>query len=260
MSNLSSHDLRELLLELIAQNRPRRPEDGALQWNTVRLALRERLGRATPDVQRAVLAQWQELFTAGILAWGADWENPEAPFFHVTERGQRDLDALARSPGNPAGYLRYIASVATLNPVADSYLREGLACFTARLHKAAAVMVGAASESLVLELRDLVVAKLHRDGATVPKKLNDWRVKTVLDGLQEFFENQQNSFAHPLREEFDAYFQALPQPIRAARNEAGHPASVEPVSEEAVHASLLLFPELLRLVTRLGEWARATAP
>lgn len=254
------HELRKLLLEIIEQNSPRRPEDCSLQWNTVRIALRERFGRATLNVQRAVLTQWQELFTAGILAWGADWDNPEPPFFHVTDKGRRALDALARSPDNPLGYLRYVASVASLNPVAESYLREGLACFNAGLHKAAAVMVGAAAESVVLELRDVVVGRLEREGKSPPAKLSDWRVRTILDGLREFFEQHRKSLQHQLREEFDAYFQALPQPIRAARNDAGHPSSVDPVSEEAVHATFLLFPELLRLATRLGEWARKRAP
>lgn len=260
MPNPSANELRELLLNIVEQSNPKGQQDGSLQWNTVRMALRERLGRASPSTQQAALAQWQSLFTAGILAWGVDWDNPNPPFFHVTDRGQRALEGLARSPDNPEGYLRYVASVATLNPVAASYLREALACFNAGLHKAAAVMVGAASESVVIELRDHVVAELQREGAHTPSKLKDWRVRSLLDGLREFFEQHRSSLPHRLREEFDAYFQALPQPIRAARNDAGHPLSVEPVSEEVVHASFLLFPELLRLVTGLGDWVRERAP
>jgi hypothetical protein len=167
---------------------------------------------------------------------------------------KRSLADLSKNPANPEGYLRHLKSVAELNPVMESYLREGLACFNARLHKAAAVMLGAASESVILELRDAVTAKLQTLGATVPSKLTDWRMKVLLDALRAFFESKKVSFARELREEFEAYFQAFQQPIRAARNDAGHPTSVDPVREEAVHASFLLFPELVRLASSLKDW------
>jgi hypothetical protein len=59
-----------------------------------------------------------------------------------------------------------------------------------------------------------------------------------------------------LREEFEAYWPAFTQQIRATRNEAGHPTSVDPVTADAVHASLLIFPELARLAKRLELWVK----
>lgn len=254
MKTLTQSQLREMLLEVVAEHRPQRPEDGSLQMNTVFVALRSRLGRPSVELQQRVLSEWHDLMCLGYFAWGVDWDNPDPPFFHVTDRGAHGLKDLARNPANPEGYLRYIASVATLNPVATTYLREGLACFTARLHKSAAVMLGAASESVILELRDAVTVKLQALGVPVPSKLMSWQMKVMLDALGAFFESKKSSFARELREEFEAYFQALPQPIRAARNDAGHPSSVDPVSDEAVHASYLLFPELVRLASALKTW------
>ncbi len=38
------------------------------------------------------------------------------------------------------------------------------------------------------------------------------------------------------------------------RNEAGHPSSIDPVTPDTVHASLLVFPELARLAKGLTDW------
>jgi hypothetical protein len=254
MSTPTPGEIREMLLQVVADHRPRRPGDGFLQMNTVLVAMRQRLGRPSLEVQQLVLSQWHDLMCSGYFAWGGNWDNPGPPFFHITARGNRSLADLSKDPANPEGYLRHLEAVATLNSIAKSYVREGLACFNARLYKAAAVMLGGASESVILELRDTVTASLHLTGRAVPSPLSDWRIKVVLDALRNFFEGKAASLTRELREEFEAYFQAFPQPIRAARNDAGHPSSVDPVREEAVHASFLLFPELVRLASALKTW------
>jgi hypothetical protein len=74
-----------------------------------------------------------------------------------------------------------------------------------------------------------------------------WTLSTLLDA-------RKGSFPKELREEFEAYWLAFAQQIRATRNDAGHPSSVDPVTEEGVHASFLVFPELARLSRSLVEW------
>jgi hypothetical protein len=229
--------------------------DGSLQLNTLFGAVVDSMGgRPSADVQQEILTQWHELLRTGYFAWGLNLDNPNPPFFHFTDRGRRAIERLSRDPANPAGYVAHLQSVAKLNPISDSYIREGLACFEAGLHKAAAVMVGAASESLVLELRDILLNRLVELGKAEPKGLSDWRVKTVLDSLYVFLDGKKATFKRELKEEFEAYFLAFAQQIRASRNDAGHPSSVDPVTEEGVHASFLIFTELARLSNALGEW------
>jgi len=83
-----------------------------------------------------------------------------------------------------------------------SYLTEGLECYVAGLFKAAAVMVGAAAESVILDLRDATVQKLTSLGMPVPKGMEDWRIKTVSDALRSFFEGYSATFTRELREPF----------------------------------------------------------
>jgi hypothetical protein len=194
------------------------------------------------------------LFRTGLIAWGFNLSNPNPPFFHLTERGRNVLKNVTRDPSNPAGYLRHLTSVAQLAPVAMSYLTEGLDCYVAGLHKAAAVMVGGAAESLILDLRDLLIRKLAPLQKSIPKGMEDWKIRTVSEALQHFFQMHAPKFRRELREPFEAYWSGFAQQIRATRNEAGHPASVDPVSPDTVHAALLIFPELARLADSLTRW------
>jgi hypothetical protein len=119
-------------------------------------------------------------------------------------------------------------------------------------------MLGCAAESMVLELRDAVVAKFTVTGRLVPPGTTDWRIKLVADAV--FGLLLQNSAAMPraLRDSFQSYWPAFLQQIRAARNDAGHPTGVDPVTFEKAHASLLIFPELSEWLVSVRDWVNAS--
>lgn len=255
MPKPTSQEIRQVLLEEIAAAQPRHPLDGSLQQNTVLARVSQRLNIINDiELEQVVLAEWFGLFNTGYLSWGHNLNNNSPPFCHVTARGKNALESLSRDPGNPAGYLAYLLSLAPLNPVAMSYLSEGLNCYVGGHYKAAAVMLGGASESVILELRDQLVQRLGELGQPVPLRLADWRIKTVLDELQQFVDARKGTLPRESREEFSAYWPAFTQQIRAVRNDAGHPSSVDPVSPETAHASFLVFPLLAQLAARLHEW------
>src|SRR5947209_185473 len=115
--------IREVLLTEIKAQEPRNQTGPNLQQSSVLTAAATKLGGDYD--QQAILTQWSELFRTGLLAWGLNLLNPNPPFFHLTERGRQALSNLTRDPSNPAGYLRHLASVATLDEIAMSYLTEG---------------------------------------------------------------------------------------------------------------------------------------
>jgi hypothetical protein len=131
---------------------------------------------------------------------------------------------------------------------------EAVECFTAGLHKATAVMVGGAAESMALELRDATLARAQAVSIPTPKDLNNWKLKTVLDALYAFLNARSAQMPKALREDLQGFWPSLSHQIRVVRNDAGHPKSVDPVSPEAVHASLLLFPDLARMSSNLEPW------
>lgn len=251
----SDQEIRETILATVARSiSPADPEPN-LQTGPLLSELSQVFdARRNPALGRAVLTQLHDLFRTGHFAWGINLGNPNPPFFHVTERGARVLARMSRDPGNPAGYLAHLEANVALNLVAKSYLVEGLNCFVTENFKACAVMVGAAAESLALELRDLVVEKVTAAGQTPPKDLVDWKISQVLSGLAGYFQRAGKAMPKELHDRVDAYWPAAFQFIRSARNEAGHPSSIEPITEDVTHAALLMFPELGRLAQDLRAW------
>lgn len=250
---MDGNEMRRVLLEVVNSY----AASGNIQSRTVvnEAAQRLNLGRSL-EVQQALLTFWGDLFRAGYLAWGYDLNNMEPPFCHLTERGRRVLKNLSRDPANPNGYLAHLSSIAVLNPVSSSYLREGLETFNAGSFKSAAVMVGAASESLVLELRDSIAAKYGGAVGAPPQKLVDWRVKTILDAIEDLLTKRKKLIPAKIYERFESYWPAFTQQIRSVRNEAGHPVSVDPIDEPTVHAALLIFPEVARTAAELKGWVQ----
>ena len=204
--------------------------------------------------ERALLTSFYDLFRTGYLSWGADLANPAPPHCHVTSLGIRALTHRSRDPANPDGYLSHLRSQCVVNPVTDSYIAEALNTFNAACFKATAVMVGAASESVVLGIRDTLVTRLQTLDQTVPSGLGDWRIKRVLSTVEATLRTKKTTMPSSLFERLEANWPAFTHQIRTSRNDAGHPVSVEPVTAEEVHASLLIFPQLGMLATQLSNW------
>lgn len=246
-----SKDIRTAILEIIDEKK----EKGGMLANMVLNEITSRVdSQQYENFQEEVLTQWYELFRTGYLAWGIDLANSDPPWFHITAQGKKAFEQISRDPANPQGYLNHLYSMATLNSISKSYLEEGLSCFVATQYKASAVMVGAASEAIILALRDSVVNKIIQSGGTVNSNLNSWQLKKVLSALQNYFDNEKSNFDQSLKEEYEAYWSAFSQQIRKVRNEAGHPSSIDPITEDVVHASFLIFPELAKLACRLEQW------
>ena len=250
--------IRSTLLEVVDEHHRRIGSASGyatIQQGSILQEVVVRLGnRLTQDEGQALLTAWYDLFRTGHISWGYDLNNPNPPFCHVTKQGRRALEHLSRDPWNPDGYISHLASRARPNSIAFSYVQEALRTYNANCFRATAVMIGAAAESMALELRDAVVAGVKKVGRTPAKDLSDFRIKRVIDALHKELEMQQADMPAELYERVEGYWPAFTQQIRGARNDAGHPASIDPVTPETVHAALLIFPELADLTSRLLAW------
>lgn len=243
--------IRSVLLRAVAEA----ASSGSLQQGSILQAAKQKLGgQLTFPEEEALLTAWYDLFRAGQLSWGKNFNNPEPPFCHLTEQGRNTLAHLSRDPSNPDGYLLHLKSRATLTVVAAVYIDEALQTYNANCFRASAVMVGCAAESMALQVRDTLVAAMKGKGRTPPKDLLDWRIRRVLAAMQKELESQKSAMSASLFESLQGYWPAFTQQIRAVRNDAGHPAAIDIVTPESVHAALLIFPELAHLATELAAW------
>ena len=245
-------NLRETLLQIVEDQQPRDAFSSSLQQDTVLGEARRRLPDVSDD---AILTQWGELFRTGLLAWGMNLSNPNPPYFHATGLGKRALANATRDPSNPAGYFRHLDGFVSLSPTTESYLREGLECYVAGRTKAAAVMVGAATESIVIDLRDTIVLHMKSNGQEPKSKITAWQIKSIIDGLNAYVMSRTPPMDAQLADEYKANWYSFSHYIRMVRNEAGHPTSVDPITDDQVHAALLMFPNLANLAQKISKWA-----
>ena len=205
--------------------------------------------------EQALLIVWGDLFRSGIIWWGLDLHNNDLPFLHITDKGKSTLENISRDPSNPEGYMNYISDF-HINDVASSYLREALETYNNNCFKASAVMIGAASESLILEIRDNFVAKITDKGETASSKFKDKRINAVINKISNEIETNKETMPDKLYDSFSVHFNSFIGQIRISRNDAGHPKSIFPVDEETVHSNLLIFPTLLKLVYGIDKWIK----
>jgi len=250
---IDGQQIRKVLLEVVDEYSQIGP--GYFQTNSVLRKVSKQLGlRGNLEFEQALLTIWHDLFRTGYLAWGHNLNNPDPPFCHLTDQSRKTLENLSQDPANPDGYLTHLAELVTLNPIAKSYLDEALKTYNLNCFKAAAVMIGAAAESIVLELRDTLSGRIRELGRSPTRDLADWRIKKVLNAIQKELDSHKRNMSRKLAEAFEAYWPAFTHQVRVARNEAGHPSSIEPVTRDTVHASMLIFPELAKLASDLKAW------
>lgn len=247
-----NNDIRKVMLEVISEHSKQKH---SLQSESILHETAKRLNICNNiEAEQAILTFWHDLLRSGQIAWGYNLCNPNPSFCHLTAQGRKTLEHYSRDPVNPDGYLAYLNSLGCLNSVARSYIEEALKTYNSNCFKATAVMIGAASESLVLQLRDALISRMNALGHSVPAGLNDWKMKKILDSIDKVLEIKKSNMPTKLCEAFDAYWPAFVHQIRTVRNDAGHPTSVDTVTQESVHASLLIFPELFKLFLELEAW------
>ncbi len=250
---MDGNTIRQTLLEVVHEFAGKGP--GRSHQISVLTEVAKRLEiSGNHELEQAILTKWHDLYRTGHIGWGRDFTNPDFPFYHLTDKGRTTLGNVSHDPANIAGYLKYVCENYKLNPIARSYVEEALNTYNNNCFRAAAVMIGAASESAVLKLRDNLVKKMRTLNRKVPSDLTSWRIKKVIDQLGGFVESSKADLPVSLYESFSSYWTALSSQIRMSRNDAGHPASLAPVTEDRVHASLLIFPEFLRLIKQLNQW------
>lgn len=251
--------MRETLLEVIAEQSPKSPIDSSLFTQSVLSETSDRLElfKSSKDSQQALLTLLHDLFRTGYLAWGNDINNPDPPRFHITIKGRKLLENISRDPGNPDGYMNYLINNFHLSEISLSYIDEAIQCYINGLYKSAAVMTGAATESLILEIRDSLKDYLFKNTNVENKKLDNWMITKVHKEILEIFLKLKDKLPNELYENLLAHWPAFIYQIKKSRNEAGHPTSISPNSVETVYASLLIFPELAKLQKDLLEQIRS---
>lgn len=208
------------------------------------------------EKEQLILTLFHDLYRKGFISWGLNVGNDYLPeYFHFTNHGREALKEFDRDPSNPDGYLAFLYSQAKIEPIAKSYIEEGLKTYNNNCYKSTAVMIGAATESMIFDMRDRIVKIYNERGKEIPTKIKDWRIKTVFDQITE--ELKKEKMPSELQSRFNSNWHPFMEHIRKYRNDAGHPNSIDPISKDSVRASFIIFPEQVKLSWDLMTWFEA---
>ena len=177
MKNLDIDEAQRLVLDAVAKVAD--PHNCSLSLSEVIMALKQPWQDTARE--QLILTCWYDLFRTGVLSWGLNFNNPGMGYVHLTDLGKRTLAQRSRDPSNPQGYMATLEPILPIGSVARSYIEEALQTYKASCNKATAVMVGAASEALAIELRDLLIERMTANSKAVPKALSAWQIKTFVN-------------------------------------------------------------------------------
>jgi hypothetical protein len=176
----------------------------------------------------------------------------------ITNRGREWIDGKEPIPELQAEYLATLQKmVPSLDEVVREYVVEGLGSFEHDRFRAAAVMIGAASEKALYMLAEKML-----DAIFAPKWKEKFSTALKRRDLAELFDQMKKVLGHadnlPSRpfEIFDGGQDHLVSLIKAAqvqRNNAVHPMN-EKISDDTVRLSYVAFPYALRKIEQLRDW------
>jgi hypothetical protein len=198
------------------------------------------------------------LIVQGILVPGLDDSNQTWPFLRLTEYGKRCVEEDRFLPHDPDGYISELQqAVLNVDKTITEYVTESLQCYIHGLNRAAAVMLGGASEKAVLLLieayRDSIGddARKQRFESEIEKAQSIFRKYDLFD---KQFSTIKRSMPKPITENIDSLLRGVFDLIRNIRNEAGHPASGTFVDRDVVYSHLRLFIPYCQRIYGLIGW------
>jgi hypothetical protein len=198
------------------------------------------------------------LIVQGILVPGLDDSNQAWPFLRLTEYGRRCVEEDRILPHDPDGYLReFQKAIPNADPAIFEYLTESLQCFIHGLNRAAAVMLGGASEKAVLLLIENYTKSIADDTTKLRFESEVQKAQSIFR-TYELFDKQfsviRKRMPKTLTESVDSLLRGVFDLIRNSRNDAGHPASGTFVDRDVVYSHLRLFIPYCERIYGLIGW------
>lgn len=216
-----------------------------------------------PFVFLANEVMWQ-LLVQGVIAPGLDSNNLNLPWFHITEYGQRCIEAGDFLPHDPTGYMKRIENQVGqhLDDTVKTYIHESLLTFLGGHYLSATVMLGVASERCIDLLAECYSGAIGDPGRKrdFDKKLAGAgrSVKRRFDAIRDELLKPTLGLPTELTDALDIHMSGIFTLIRYSRNEVGHPTGLV-VDRDTAHANLLLFPQYCKRIYGLIAYLRTNS-
>jgi hypothetical protein len=182
------------------------------------------------------------------------------PFLSLTDHGRKVLAETNAVPYDPDGYLAGLdKAVGGLHPSTKKYLEEAVSTFRTGNYLASAVMLGAASEMLFLELCQAITGAIADPNARAKFEEKTGPFKKMVNRLSEvtgWLKQKKTQLPSDWqRQEQVGLIDKVADLIRNYRNDAGHPQDPPAVpTHEEMYALLIVFPHYCKRLSELTAW------
>jgi hypothetical protein len=210
-----------------------------------------------PEVGSQVNQIVHEMLRCGMLAPDFRWDRIISGYqshdkipLQVTDYGRRLLSGDRDAVWDPTGFLADLRSaVRGLHQLELTYLEESVRAYHLCLYRASAVMLGAASEALLVRIITATCPFLP-NGDAINRKL-DTNVSTAFDAWRKALDQCPLRPKSELLRAVDNAFEL----IRLSRNEAAHPKKVD-VDRLELEVMLVGFKRYVRALLTLRNQIR----
>jgi hypothetical protein len=212
------------------------------------------------ELQEFVRQAMWECLVKGILIFGSNVQYPNWPSYRLTHFGKQALSQRPPQPYDPDNFIKYFREhCEEVDPVVYDYLVEAVNCFNSGCHKAAAVMLGCASEKLILLLVESVASAVSdptKKGKFEKEVNSRWTISHKYSTLKKYLDLMVSSdklsrdHIETVNGELPAGFQLL----RRCRNAGGHPEAPGDVGADTLFMNLRMFAEYASRVFSLIKW------
>lgn len=218
-----------------------------------------------PDREKAREVFWS-LIVQGVIFPGGDQHNENLPWFALTEYGRTVVSSPDPVPHDPDRYLEHVADLApNIDEIASSYLEEGLECFQRGVYRASLVMLGVASEKMMLDLAEAIAGSIPEAEATKLRNVIERRrISAIYEATMKLLQPRLKLKQLPraLSDGLEAQLNGVFTVIRVHRNEAGHPTGrvVDQITALGLYSSFPYYCQRWsQLVEHLGKHGFAEA-
>src|SRR3990170_3487341 len=200
------------------------------QVTTLLDALRQQLPRFDRTEETAALEVLHELVTANVIMPGVDRGHLGWPWLRVTEYGRQVIRQGKPLPFDPDQYLAAAQPhLADMPPLALEVLREAVATYHRGYVRSSAMLLGTASELVMMQLIDAFVAgRPEKERERLNAVMADKSIYARYRIFREEFDRGHDGLKIPdaLSKDIEAIVDLVFNAVRLTRNEAGHPSGV----------------------------------
>lgn len=175
---------------------------------------------------------------------------------YLTDYGEKYVQDPDVSPYDGEGYIDYLKqNIPTIDDIVESYLKESLNTFKTKCYLSSVFTLGAASERLILLLRDEYCDALSSNYPQRKARIEkEYQIKKIYESIHCDFEKLgKNYFGFDFWETIDSEVRHIFDLIRRSRNETGHPKKISGIDKFYAHGNLVIFPRYCITVYKLVD-------